>query len=644
MIYVVTNRRDYFRGMGYDGKFCDIAAINRYFADKKSIQLDIEASGMSFKTSKMYSLALGDYENQFIIDAETQDILQVKDLICSKVILGQNLAYDLPFLYEYGIIPNEIWDTFLAEYVLTMGILQERGSRSLGGLIKKYVGIDIDKSTQATIADTGLASVSDIQYAAADVKYLRKIAAAQAVEAERIGVSNAIKLENNFVKVVAYIEYCGVKVDKDLWMSNVRTMEYEEYKAWVELTEMYLEATNADNREYRFPDFPVNWNSSQQVIKVMQQFNVPTYDKQSDKHTVDAKILIKHAGIHEIVSKYLRYKEINKEVTTYGREWLNNVMPNGRVHTKYKSMVETGRTSCGDTSIGPFPNMQNLPANAKIRNCFVPTTKNHTFIVCDYSSQESVLLADMSQEQNLLDFYINGEADLHSYAASKIWPDEIKDTPIGDIKKKFPEYRQQAKSANFAISYGGSGFTIANNLNIPKKQGEQVYEAYMKAFPGLAGFFEEQKQKAFKNGYILINEVTGRKRFGNSIKDVARRFNTIDWERFKYDREYKEQCMSAVKAKSAIEREALNTPIQGTAADMSKIAGVLFFKWIVEKKLFGKVMISIFVHDEYVVECTKGKSELVAEKLKECMESAGALFLNKLSIKAEPVITTKWEH
>lgn len=643
MEFIVTNDKQRFKDIGWDGKFCAAEDVLRYFADKKSVQVDIEASGMSFKTSKMYSIAFGDPEHQFVVDLETVSIQLFKELLETKLVIGQNLGYDLPFLYDCGIIPDRVWDTFLAEYVLTMGMPPERGARSLGGLAKKYLEVELDKSTQATIAQTGLASVTDIHYAAADVRYLTDIAKLQLSECRRLQVENAVNLENEFVRVLAYIEYCGIKVDTDRWMSHVRKIEHDEYAAWVELTEFYLKVIDAPN-EYTFPMHPVNWNSSQQVIEVLKKLGVPTFDKQTDKDTVDAKFLVKYADKHPLVPMYLKYREINKEVTTYGREWLNNVLSDGRVHTKYRSMVDTGRTACGDARSGPFPNMQNLPASAEIRNSFIPTTKNHTFVVCDYSSQESVLLADMSKEKNLLEFYINGEADLHSYAASKIWTDIIGDTPIAEIKKKFPELRQQAKSANFAISYGGSGFTIANNLNIPKKQGEQVYDAYMKAFPGLNAFFEEQKKKAMRSGYILINNVTGRKRFGADIKQIGKQFDCIDWSRYKQDGGYKESCLSIIKAKSAIEREALNTPIQGTAADMSKMAGVLFFKWILEKKLFGKVMISIFVHDEYVVECTKGKSELVAEKLKECMETAGSMFLTTLQIKAEPVISTTWQH
>lgn len=640
---IVTNNKEKYQKMGWDS-FGTVEDVLTYFKDAESVQLDLETSGSSFLTSNIHSLQLGDAENQFLIDIESGvDIKLFKDLIEGVTIIGQNLAFDIPFLYYNDIVPCEAFDTLLAEQVLTMGMMLPRGSRSLGALVEKYVGVEMDKSEQGTIADTGIDSLEAIEYALADVRYLHTVGRGQWKEIKKWGLQETIRLENAFLFVLAYIEYSGVKVDKDRWMGNVRKIEYLEYKTWLELTEEYIKLDGIDTPPV-FPQFPVNWNSSKQVVEVMKRVDVPVVDAKTGKETVDAKHLASYSHLHPIVPLYLKYKEYNKEVTTYGREWLNNVLSDGKVHTKYKSIMDTGRTSCGDTRFGPFPNMQNLPSSESIRNCFIPTNKRNTFVVCDYSSQESVLLADMSQEQNLLDFYINGEADLHSYAASKIWSKEIGNIPLEDVKKNFPEYRQKAKSANFAISYGGSGVTIARNLNIPKSQGEEVYDAYMKAFPGLAAFFDRQKKLVFHRGYILVNPKTGRKRFGNDVRDVYKKFENINWTKYKKGGEYKEEALKIIKQKSGIERESLNTPIQGTAADMSKLAGVLFLKWIKEKKLFGKVLIPIFIHDEYVVECTKGKADMVGEKLKECMETAGEHFLSTLKIKAEPVTTEKWEH
>lgn len=642
--HIVTERPEYFTDtVGYTGSFASIDEVMSFLEDRKSVEIDLETSGSSFMTSHIYSMQLGDESAQFVIDAETVDLVQFKEPLESLLLIGQNLAFDIPFLYNIGIVPQDVWDTYLCEYILTMGKLLPPSSRSLGALVKKYVGVEVDKSEQESIADTGISTPAAIEYAANDVKYLTLVSKAQYQELSKRGMLNVAKVENAFVRVLAYIEYSGVKVDKDKWMGNVRKNEYLEYKYWQELTEQYCQIVGTDEAPV-FPSRPINWNSSKQVIEFMKYIDVPVVNAKTGKETVDAAHLAKYKDKHPIVELYLKYKEVNKEVTTYGREWLNNVLSDGKVHTKYKSMVDTGRTACGDTKFGPFPNMQNLPSSKEIRSCFIPSTKRNTFVVCDYSSQESVILADMSQEKNLLEFYLSGEADLHSFTASKVFSDKIGDTPIDKIKELFPEERQASKSANFAITYGGSGATIANNLNISIAKGNEVYDNYMKAFPGLNKFFDEQRRSVFSRGFILINNVTGRRRYGNDIRGVYQKFQNINWDRYRSDEEYKEECKPIMKQEGGIEREALNTPIQGTAADMSKIAGIMFLKWIEEKKFFGKVLIPVFLHDEYVVETSKGRAEKVAEKLKECMEEAAGLFLTTLSMKAEPVITEEWEH
>lgn len=637
-VSVITNRPESFLEIGWD-TFESVDDSIMRLNSEGVIGLDTETTGLSSTLHKLHCIQLGCREFQHVIDTDTVDIKQYKKLIEESSIIMHNGMFDLTFLYKQGIVPRMVYDTYLAEYVLTMGMILPRGSRGLGGVIKKYVGVDIDKSQQASIADTGILNKEAILYSANDVKYLQDVANSQHTLIIKKGLTETVRLENRFSRVLAYMEHCGVKVDKNKWMSNVRKCEYEEYKTWEVLSDYWKEIT-PNSPDPIFPDFPINWLSSKQVVEAFSSIGINTFNEAEQKHSVEEGFISK--STHPIIPLYLDYRGANKRVTTYGREWVNNVMPDGRVHTKYKPMVDTGRTACGDTKSGPFPNMQNLPALPLLRSCFVADSRN-SLIICDYSSQESVLLADMSQEPNLLEFYLTGGADLHSYTAMKIWPQETAGHDISEIKHKFKDLRQNAKAANFAIAYGGSGFTIAENLGIPPEVGNQVYEAYMQAFPKLGEYFEKKKKEAFNDGYILINNITGRKRFVDRIDDVRREFREVDWSRYKKDAEYKEQVLPIIKRKSAIERESLNAPVQGTAADMSKRAGILFFDWILENKLFDKVKIVIFIHDEWVVECNKSEAEEVGRVLQECMESAGKEFLTRLTIKAEPEISQVWE-
>lgn len=633
---VVTNRIEDFVEIGWR-EFASVEDVLKFFEDKKFVGLDIETTSMSFMLGEITALQLGTYEEQFIIDVATVDIKLFKKLIESKPILGQNLSFDITWLYAAGIIPDRLYDTFLAEYVLTMGLMVPDGYRALGSLVERYCGVVIDKSMQKNIHEVGILNVDAINYAGNDVKYLALIAQGQQERIRKFGLGEAVRLENKFARVVSYMEFSGVKVNKDAWLANVRFNEYEEYRTWKELTDFYQQY---DDSPAVFPDLPINWNSSKQVCDAFEAIGIDVTDPKTGKRSVVEGLIEKQD--HPIIPLYVAYKGANKQVTTYGREWLNNVLSDGRVHTKYKSMVDTGRTACGNTRMGPFPNMQNLPSEDRVRRCFIAGSRN-VLITCDYSSQESVLLADMSQETNLLEFYLKGGADLHSYTAAKVWPHIIKDTPFEEIKTKFPQLRQIAKTVNFALAYGGTGFTISNNLNLPKEEGEKIYSDYMKAFPGLNAFFEKMKKQAFHDGFIRVSRKTGRIRFVDGIDNVNSYLSRVDWKRYKAELEYKEEVTPYQKRRGGIEREAMNSPIQGTAAEMSKLAGVYFLDWIIENKLFGKVLIPIFVHDEYVVECSKTKSEVVAKALQECMELAGEEFLTTLKIKAEPQISQLWE-
>jgi DNA polymerase-1 len=245
--------------------------------------------------------------------------------------------------------------------------------------------------------------------------------------------------------------------------------------------------------------------------------------------------------------------------------------------------------------------------------------------MCDYSGQESVILADFSKEPKLLDFYKNGEADMHSYVAKMLFPDVLGNLTLDEIKELHPNLRQAAKSTNFAIAYGGNGYTIAENSGLTPKEGEKVYEAFMKAFPELAAYFDRVHKTALKTGYVSINNVSKLKRYIFGFRD------------------YKRRGMPDSYFENMVFKMALNTPCQGTGADMTKLAGYRFFNWIKQNKLLGKVLIVTQVHDEIVAECSPSMAEKVGEALQACMETAGDLFLTELHIKAEAKISTYWK-
>jgi DNA polymerase-1 len=235
----------------------------------------------------------------------------------------------------------------------------------------------------------------------------------------------------------------------------------------------------------------------------------------------------------------------------------------------------------------------------------------------DYSGQEQIILANKSQDDDLIFFYEQNLGDMHSFVASKIFP-ELAGIPLDEIKANHKDKRQIAKAAGFAINYGGNGYTISANLGIDPRQGDEVYNAYFKAFPGLKRYFTRVQREAHKRRYILIDEISGRKYW------------------FKYPR--------SNKAKAEVDRAALNYPIQGEAGGITKLAAILYRNWILENELQDVVFISNLVHDEINVEAKEEYSEEAAVNLERCMKQAADKWCTIVPLNAEAVITNYWTH
>lgn len=611
MIKILTNREKEFMDIGWQD-FCLREDLIMFMESQHSLAIDTETTGMSFMGSELISIQIGNSEKAFIIDCQYYDYDFIKPYLEEKEIILQNAGFDLPFLYAQNIIPNKVYDTLLAEIILSLGVLNYK--RDLGTLVKRYLDIDIDKSMQKEIQNVGLLDMEAIEYSAKDVMYLHHIKDKQIELLEKRGNKRALDLENEFVKVLAYVEFCGIYFDKEAWLRVARENEYYEYGAWLKLRQYVEDNLDIDPDE-------INFDSQQQVIPIFKKLGIDIYDEKEMRDSLNKDFLAKRK--HPFVDLFLDYKKRAKAVSTYGRNWFDFPFEDNRIHTKFRQLVATGRMACGNVNKGPFPNIQNLIRDKAVRASFKGERAN-VLITCDYSGQESVVLADKAKEPALLKFYLEGEADLHSYVAQQIWKDELGDLSLAEIKEHHSEKRQLAKSANFAISFGGSGYTIANNLNIAPEEGERVFQAFMKAFPKLNKYFDETSKAALDKGYILINERTGLKRYIEGM------------------REYKKRKGVDKKFEGMIYRKSLNTPVQATAAQITKTACIYFYNWIIENKRFGKTKIVNIVHDEIVVEENGRKAEETAKALQECMEKAGRVFLTTLPLKAEPEIDKVW--
>ena len=655
----------------------EVQDIISYFKNHKFIALDTETSGLDPHSCELLSIQFGDFDQQFVVEYSPNILEKLKPLLLRKDVVWvlQNAKFDLQFFYKHDIILENIFDTYLAEGVLYCGFddvkLPNYVRKSLDVLVLKYCGVLLNKSIRGTINRVGLTD-KVIEYGANDVKYLIPVMTSQMVKIKEDGLWGAVKLDNKFVKVLAYIEYCGIYLNKEKWLAKMEDdskklsdMEFALNK-WVferfgdKYVNKQLDLFSAAKR------CSLNWSSSKQIIPIFKELGVDTKvrDKKTGKmkDSIEAKHIVKQVHVSPLIQMYIDYKKAQKLVTTYGQNFLDAINPKtGRIHATFWQIMNTGRTSCGsgdnkddDNSI----NLQNIPSDKITRGCFTNQFEDTILVDCDYSQQEDRMYTQLSKEPALIDFYndTTRKRDGHSFTAKLCFPKELKDIPEEEVKHTRPDLRSKAKGAKFAILFGGVGDTIAKNLGLSKEEGDEVYDAYMKAFPKLKEYFDYIKPIVVKNGYVYFNKVTGRRSYYQIFDEYERLSRTIDkqwWENYKQHKfhqtedfltYYKPTCKRFFNLRGDLERRALNFPCQGSASDMSKLAGVWFFDWILKENLFNKVKISNFVHDEYLLETPKDIADKCAKALKECMEKAGRVFIDVVPVIAEPEITTVWQH
>jgi len=659
MIYLVSNQINTFSS----DLFIHISlgeGIN-LLQDFEELGLDTETEGLDCHTKKLLLLQIGNVDIQILFDIKgfegriPEDLKQYLNTTKTLFIL-QNAKFDLKFLFKQGVLIKNVYDTMLTEIILTNGL--QYSGRDLATIAEKYCNVYLDKSVRGEIISKGL-SDAVLMYGAKDIAYLPEIKKKQLQQAEFLDLKRAIDLDNSFVVVLAYVEFFGIKIDINKWEKKT----YKNIDRALAIKNQ-LEQMLWNDKKYKYfsgmndlftgkQECILNWDSPKQVIALFNDYGIKTTikDKGVDKESIDAKILDPQKDDFPILIPYLEYKGVQKEVSTYGLGWRKFINPKtGRIHTTFKQLMDTGRLSCGDKRDGT-PNLQNLPAGEDTRSCFIPE-KGNIMIDADYSGQETIILVNLSKEKNLVDFYKKGLEDMHSYIAFLMY-EEIRPCKIEDIDNSALEYikkyhkdkRQIAKAAGFAIAYGGNGSTIAKNCNIPKKDGEFVYNSYFKSFPELKQYFDLGFAKADHFKYIQFNNITKRKYLFSKANDYFSLKETVSDPYFWQSNDNPREIMQKFnKAKNDIQRISQNFVIQGSAADLTKYACILFFKELLNRNWWGKVFIVNLIHDELLLECPINMQEEVKEILLSCMENAGKPFCPIVPLKATAEIGDHWVH
>lgn len=711
MIYLVSNQQQLFETDDYSRISIDDAID--ILRPKDLIEYDSETEGLDPYTKKLLCSQYGIPGTQIVIDNTTIPIEKMRVILedKEKTFLGWNIGFDLKFLYHHRIVPYNVWDGMIAEKLLYLGYPAQFHSLALKEAAHNYLGIDIDKSVRGQIINQGL-TIPVIKYAAGDVTYLKQIKDRQDVELKNKDLVKAAEFEMHFVPVISYMEYCGAKIDETKWkekmardLQAVVTAEAK-LNRWVEdyytenkgtipgtvvssteevplMEEIKLldkipnkgKIKRVFNREtgmvrYQMDaPFPyvtpyvqrdlfsevntnakclVNWSSSKQVVPLFEHLgiNCTAIDKKSKekKKSCDIKLIEPQKAKCSIIPLYVEYKKAKILVDTFGQKFLDKRNPvTARIHPDYYQLgSDTGRISASN------PSLLNLPRDEFTRACFV-AEKGNKWLSCDYSGQESFLMASIANDKAMLEELTEGSGDLHSLTAKMVFTQIPRDMPLKNVKKEFHELRQEAKGYEFCFNYGGTDSTLVKNYGISKARAKEIYENYMSGFSGLRDYQAFRRKDVLQKGYILINPITRHKAFIYDWENLCKISNELnsDEGRFLSGRKsnpFKEDASFLRRRIADSQKQSINYPIQGTGALCTKLAMIKFFNYLRQHDLLFKVKLCILVHDEADIEAPEDIANEIGDVLIKCMESGGAPFCTKAKLSADISIDDHWVH
>lgn len=534
---------------------------------------DIIGISFSYERGKAYYVNIPIGEEKDIVN-EFKEFFEAEDI--EKI--GQNLKYDISILKNYGVATQgQIFDTMLAHYLIQPDMRHNMDILSETYLQYKPVSIEtlIGKSgkNQKSMRDADLEKVKEYAGEDADITLQLK----QVFE-EKLDVGKTREvlntIEHPLVDVLSDMEREGIRLDGEA-MKKLSL----ELASDIALLEKEIKEISGEEFNVASPK-----QLGEVLFEKMKLVEKPKKTK-SGQYSTSEDILVELAKDHEIAQKIVDFRQMVKLKSTYV-----DVLPEltslktGRIHTSYNQAVAaTGRLSSNN------PNLQNIPIRTErgkqVRKAFIPRDEKHVLLAADYSQIELRLIAELSNDENMVDAFINGE-DIHTATAAKVFGLELKEVSR--------EQRSNAKTVNFGIIYGVSAFGLSQQTTLSRKESAEIIRSYFQTYPGIQDYIESQKEFARANGYV--ETMLGRRRY---LKDINSRNGVV---------------------RSHAERNAVNAPIQGSAADIIKLAMIKIHKELKSGGFDSKMLLQ--VHDELVFDVPKPELETVAPLIKSAMESA----------------------
>ncbi|MCY7409553.1 MAG: DNA polymerase I [Chitinophagales bacterium] len=548
---------------------------------------DTETTNVDANIAELVGLAFSftEHEGYYVpVPADRNEVMKIlthfKPVLENENILkiGQNIKYDMLVLKWYDVdVKGKMFDTMLAHFLIepdtrhNMDILAENYLR--------YETIHIDAligkkgKNQGNMRDVEVEKVAEYSGEDADITLqLKNVFTPLLKEKEMENLFSEVEVP--LVTVLAAMEFEGVKIDSDF------LGEYSK--------QMQKEIEQSEKEVYELAGVKFNLASPKQLGEVLfDKLKIPYIGKKTKtgQYSTDEDTLTKLAAEHEIANKLMNYRELAKLKSTYVDALPTMINPKtGRVHTSFnQAIASTGRLSSVE------PNLQNIPIRTErgreIRRAFIARDEEHTLLSCDYSQIELRIIAALSEDENMIEAFKQG-LDIHAATASKVYN--------VDLKLVTPDMRRNAKAVNFGIAYGQTAFGLSQTLRITRTEAQEIISNYQKQFPGVTRLMSSNIQFAREHGYVIT--IKGRKRW---LRDINSANQTV---------------------RGQAERLAINSPIQGSAADMIKIAMINIHKKFKQEKF--KTKMTLQVHDELVFDVYEKEMSVVKEIVLEEMKNA----------------------
>ncbi|MDR3132430.1 MAG: DNA polymerase I [Prevotellaceae bacterium] len=509
--------------------------------------------------------------------------------------IGQNIKFDILMLKQYGIeVQGFLYDTMLMHY-----LLDPEGSHNMGTLSRTYLRyqpVEIEEligkkgARQGSMSQVPLEKIAEYAAEDADVTWqLKQLLENELVKNNLFDLYKTVEMP--LVYVLAGMEFEGVKIDVPALLGYGK-----------ELQAQLLELDKEIKELAGMPE--LNISSPKQLgAALFDKLRLPSQKKTRTKqYATDEKTLQSLAGSHPIIAKILTYRSLHKLLSGYIESLPALVNKRtGKIHTTYNQFVtSTGRLSSNN------PNLQNIPIRdengREIRKAFIASDAQHVLLSVDYSQIELRLMAHLSEDRNMLEAFGRNE-DIHAATAAKIFHE-----PLAQVTR---EQRRQAKTANFGIIYGISHFGLAQQLQIPREEAKKLIDGYFATYPGVKSYMDNAIHSAEQHGFVAT--LFGRIR---KLRDIHSRNMTV---------------------RGYAQRNAINAPIQGSAADIIKIAMIKVYEQLQQRRLQSRLILQ--VHDELVLDVYRPELEEVKQIVQHEMENAVSL---KVPLLAEMGTGNNW--